>query len=256
MLKGIREECGLDSPPSKFTTNASETANYILKHKVNYKKNESIFLQKYRELVDEQAQEVQKAIVGRGKYEIRDQYSSWKLPETKWFSMTTDQRKQYLHKFSTALVTGSLDFDEQPANSIGKDSSHSLSVDYVAFAKTSRIPLTCLQGIWNKAAELLATEGAIAPAPGCDAGAKFVLSYRGKKPHLVTPKKSDMFACDSEFPDWKGLGICAHSVAVAELGGKLSDFVGKVVKAKKTPMILKFAEATMPRGRVGGGETS
>ena len=32
--------------------------------------------------------------------------------------------------------------------------------------KTSRIPLTCLQGIWNKAAELLAMEGAI---PGCDA---------------------------------------------------------------------------------------
>ena len=41
---------------------------------MNYKQNElPIFLQKYKELVDELAREVQKAIVGRGKYEIRDQ---------------------------------------------------------------------------------------------------------------------------------------------------------------------------------------
>jgi len=51
--------------------------------------------------------------------------------------MTKDQRKQYLHTFSTALVTGSLDHGVQPANSIGKDPSHFLSVDYVAFAETS-----------------------------------------------------------------------------------------------------------------------
>ena len=112
----------------------------------------------------------------------------------------------------------------------------------------------CLQGIWNKAAELLTTEGAIVPAPGCDNGAKFVLSYQGKKPHLVILKKSDMFACDSDCLNWKGLGICAHSVAVAEPEGKLSNFVEKVLKAKKTPMISKFAEATMPKGRGRKGE--
>ena len=93
------------------------------------------------------------------------------------------KRKQYLHTFSTALVTGSLDLDVQPAHSIGKDLSHSLSVDYVAFAETSRIPLTCLQGIWNKPAEILDTEGAIVPAPGCDVGAKLVL--RGKNHTLL-----------------------------------------------------------------------
>ena len=96
--------------------------------------------------------------------------------------MTTDQRKQYLHTFSTALVTGSLDLDVQPANSIGKDLSLSLSIDYVAFAETSRVPLTCLQGIWNKPAEILDTEGAIVPAPGCDAGAKFVLREKKTTP--------------------------------------------------------------------------
>ena len=190
-----------------------------------------MFLEKYKELIEEQVQEVQKAIVGRGKYEIREQYSSWKISKTKWFAMTVTQREHHLHKFSTAPVTGSEPNNDimQSTISFGQDQllSSSMSVDYTAFAETSCIPLTCLQGIWNKAAELLATEGAILPAPGCDAGAKFVLSYRGKKPHLVAPKKSDMFACDSDCPNWKGLGICAHSVAV---GVKLSNFVGRVLK--------------------------
>ena len=40
MLKTVREECGLGSPPDLFTTNASETANSILKNRVDYKRSE------------------------------------------------------------------------------------------------------------------------------------------------------------------------------------------------------------------------
>ena len=66
-----------------------------------------------------------------------------------------------------------------------------------------------------------------------------------------------MFACDSECPNWKVLGICAHSVAVAEMSGKLPVFVERIKKHNKTPSISNFAEATMPKGRgKKGGETS
>lgn len=37
MLKQIREDAGLGCPPQSFTTNASETANFILKNKLDYK---------------------------------------------------------------------------------------------------------------------------------------------------------------------------------------------------------------------------
>lgn len=47
MLKTVREECGLGSPPDPFTTNASETANSILKNRVDCKRSElPEFLQK------------------------------------------------------------------------------------------------------------------------------------------------------------------------------------------------------------------
>ena len=87
-----------------------------------------------------------------------------------------------------------------------------------------RVPLNCLEGIWSKAAERLSTPDAIVPAPGVGIGAKFVLSYSGKRPHLVMPKKSGCFACDHDCPNWRSLGICAHSVAVANLCSKLPEF--------------------------------
>ena len=261
MIKGVREECGLGSPPATFTTNASESANYMIKHKVNYKQNElPEFLEKYKELVCEQEQEVNKALLGRGKYELHNQYQSWHIPESKWFSMTTSQREQHIQKFSVASVMDTLQ-SEGNAHSIcvGRDQSllSSMSVDFRSLTDCTRLPINCLQGIWNKAAELLKTENAIVAPPGSDNGAKFVLSYRGSKPHLVTPKKTEVFACDSECPNWKALGICAHSVAVAEMSGKLSVFIERIKKRNKTPSISKFAEATMPKGRGRkGGETS
>ena len=36
MLKPVREEAGLGSPPSSFTTNASESLNAMLKRKVDF----------------------------------------------------------------------------------------------------------------------------------------------------------------------------------------------------------------------------
>ena len=44
MLRSVREECGLGSPPSTFTTNACETANSMLKNQVHYKHNQMLEL--------------------------------------------------------------------------------------------------------------------------------------------------------------------------------------------------------------------
>ena len=56
-----------------------------------------------------------------------------------------------------------------------------------------------------------------------------------------------MFACDSDCPNWKALRICAHSVAVAKMSGKLPVFIERIKKRNKAPSFSKFAEATMPR---------
>lgn len=263
MIRAVREECRLGSPPAQFTTNASETANFMLKHKVNYKRNElPEFLQKFKELVQEQEREVEKAVIGRGKYELRNQYRSWYVPEAKWFTMTTTQREQHLKRFSDASLSdvtqcASLSIVTQCDGKIKSDVAHisfrsmssTLSVNIDMFADAVRVPLNSLEGIRNKASELLKTENAIVPAPGVGTNAKYVLSYRGTRPHLVIPKKGTSFVCDSDCPNWKALGICAHSVAVAELCHMLPEFIEKFKRNKKSPNLTKFADATMPKGR-------
>ena len=256
MLRSVREECGLGSPPSQFTTNACETANSMLKNEVNYKRSDMInFLQKLNNLICEQEREVERAVIGRGKYELRPQYQSFHVPETKWFAMSTMQRERHLKKFACASildVSSTSDLTTNvPSESLGRDLTlaSSLSVDVNTVAGAGRILLNCLEGIWSKAAELLKTEGAIVSAPGVGSGAKYVLSYSGQRPRLVMPKRGNAFACDQDCPNWKALSVCAHTVAVAELCGKLQEFIACFKKTKKSPSLTQFAEATMPRGK-------
>ena len=69
MLQPIREECGLGNPPDIFTTNPSKSVNDMLKHKVDYKKNDlPAFVEKIREFINEQNNELQRAVINRGKY--------------------------------------------------------------------------------------------------------------------------------------------------------------------------------------------
>lgn len=224
MIRSAREECGLGSPPEIFTTNPSESINALLKHKVNYKKSElPAFIDKVKELSKEQIKKVERAVINRGKYQLREEYKYLEIPESKWFSMSIPQRKNHLAKVhSSAVMTISEDSQEYNKES---DSSQlmQLSVSVESAASSVNVPLTCLQGIWRKAAELIHNENAIVPAPGQDEEARMVQSYCSKKtPHLVTPTKGGGYACDVNCPNWKSISICSHSVAVAEINGKLS----------------------------------
>ena len=97
MLHCVREECGLGCPPDIFTTNASESVNAVLKRKVDYKRNEPpVFINKLKELVQEQQCEVERAVIGRSKYRFKEQYRFLEIPESKCFMINTEQRRRHL----------------------------------------------------------------------------------------------------------------------------------------------------------------
>ena len=68
---------------------------------------------------------------------------------------------------------------------------------------------------------------------------------------MVTPNKSRSFCCDSNCVNWKSLGICAHSVAVAEINGKLLQFIS--LCKKKKPNLTSLLTTDLPKclGRKG-----
>ena len=252
MLKPVREDAGLGCPPQSFTTNASETANFILKNKVDYKQNQLLeFVEKLKQVIDDQEKEVEKAVIQRGKYRFKSEYKYLEVPEGQWYKMTPQQRKKCLDRIAHASVTGVSDtptIDSSPFPTSETPLGAVLAVDVHEVASEVTIPLACIQGIWTKATKLLSTAGSTVPAPGHCTEARLVLSRSGKRPHLVLPCKAGGFKCDSDCANFKSLGICSHTVVVAHLNGQLSEFVARIKKAKKKPNLMKIATHDIPSG--------
>ena len=245
MLKPVREEAGLGLPPSSFTTNACESINAMLKRKVEYKKNElPTFMNHLKQLAEEQEREVERAVIGRGKYKFVKEYKCLEISETDWFRMSREQRKKHMHKVSTvqfAFTSGIPgDIEQRSSNSESMSTSAQLSVRPEDFHSGLKILLAAIQGIWKKAEELLSDPNAISPAPGYDSRCKMVMSRSGKRPHLVTCTKQGKYTCDSECPNWKSVNICSHSVAVAQVSNSLQEFCNLYRKSKHLPSVTRL----------------
>ncbi len=113
-----------------------------------------------------------------------------------------------------------------------------LSIQVNEFAEQVAVPLSVLEGIWEKAEQLLGTENGIAPASGCDPKACMFKSTSSTRPHLVIAKMKGQYIRDNTCGNWRSLGICSHSVAVAEQNGELQDFVSWFKEAKKRPNLI------------------
>ena len=71
--------------------------NALLKNKTDYKRSElPDFLKKLKEVVNEQDEELSRAVIGKGKYTIRPGFKKLKKSEALWFSMKEEARKQHL----------------------------------------------------------------------------------------------------------------------------------------------------------------
>ena len=62
-------------PPLPYYTNEVESKNKILKDEVEHKRSElPDFVDKMRTLLEEQRNEIERALIGTGEYRIKDEY--------------------------------------------------------------------------------------------------------------------------------------------------------------------------------------
>ena len=112
MMKPVREEAGLGSPPESFTTNASETVNSIIKSHASYKPSQlTELMEKLREAIDEQEREVERAVIGRRKFRFKEEYKHLQVSENQWFRIKPEQRRANLRKVATASGSTSTSSD-------------------------------------------------------------------------------------------------------------------------------------------------
>lgn len=246
MRKDLRESVGLGSPPAIFTTNASESINSVLKRKVDYKESEwPHFNDQVKELVKQQHKEVIQALSGRGQYRLLQQFSHLSVSAEKWARMRPEQRREIIGRFDKASMKAALPHgssSQQPLN------NRKLSVS-IAESNVTKLSLTTLQQMWDKAEELLNDRYAIIPAPGTDKAARMVMSYSYATPHLVTQGTNGQFKCDSHCLSWVFSKLCSHSLAVAELNNALPSFLCWFNQCDSQPNITSLAMAGLPRGR-------
>ena len=118
----------------------------------------------------------------------------------------------------------------------------------------TKLTLTTLQRMWEKAEELMNSDNAITPAPGKDKMAKMVISYSSSVPHMVTKGQKGQYRCDSNCLNWTSSAICSHTLAVAQLNNELIPFVQWYNTSGNMPNITSLAMSGLPsgRGRKGG----
>ena len=105
MLKSVREASGLGSPPNAFYTNDVESANGVIKRKTNYRVCEwPEFCRLAKDLVEEQENKIEKAVIAVGEYRFDDEYAHLQVSLSKWSSMSQAQRKRHLERIKTLTL--------------------------------------------------------------------------------------------------------------------------------------------------------
>ena len=78
-----------------------------------------------------------------------------------------------------------------------------------------------------------------------------VASSTGNTPHLVTTLTNftGQFTCDAQCPMYSTYKkLCSHTVAVAEINGKLAEFVNWISKKKCVPNLTNLSMIGISKG--------
>ena len=235
MLKPVREFAGLGSPPDPFYTNDVESANRIIKRKTDYKASEwPEFCKLAKELIEEQENEIEKAIIGVGEYKFNDDYAHLAIPLGKWSSMSQLQRKKHIDKIKSLTLQEAKTYGKPKVSKANESiaSSHSsLSIcGNTFFADKCQLSEDILYNIFSKAEKLVCSATSICQSPG-STDARLVESKSGQRPHFVVKTRNSKYNCDADCPMWKCSKLCSHTVACAYLDGCLQEFLNVITDA-------------------------
>ena len=283
MIKPKREAAGLGLPAAEFTTNACESGHFALKNYLpsNGQCSWQDFVQKSLQFVKDQQREIEIAVLNRGQYQFKKQYSSLILGD-KWFKLNSAQQEAHLKKIHSQKLCSPFGEVENSLQTASKNDAEVLmppkdnatfssskfaddgsksgpsgtlpktyfSVSCEEFLTQVQLPQSTVLGIWEKATSLIASGTSIVHAPGMQ-NAWYVESNSKQMPHLVRVSPKGSIACDKVCEHYRSISICSHTVAIAHKIGSLKEFTKSYIKKKghHSPNLGNFALTGMPAGR-------
>ncbi|XP_028410639.1 uncharacterized protein LOC114533331 [Dendronephthya gigantea] len=100
MLKSIRIEAGLGNPPRKYTNNDPESANFVIKHGLKFDaKKPHEFVQEMKNIIQRQYRDEDRAVFGKGPYEIRPEFQHLTVDDKTWSRLNHEQLMAKVEKY-------------------------------------------------------------------------------------------------------------------------------------------------------------
>ena len=205
-LRETREKAGLGCPPKPYYTNSNEAMNRVLKEAVKWKKSQlPEFITKMKTVVDQQREEVEKAVISTGEYTLKPRFGGLRVDQSTFYRMNEKQRLHALKPFHQCTLEEASTIKATQSGK-GKGRGKERAKSYFShntivptFSDSSillSLPSDTLEGIWTKALELSNNSKAIVPMPGGGDKDCFVLSKSSTMPHAITVKGS-LYHCDA-----------------------------------------------------------
>ena len=260
-LKPVRRNAGLGDPPEPYLNNLPESGNAVIRRAVNYQPNEmSHFFMEMEELITQQKQDCEAAILNRGSYMLSEEFKSLQIPPEKWFKMNTNQREVALQKLWKTHLPSLNQDDDLPAGDqeyLELDQSQQscpLSVDPET-SGLAGIPLLLLKDMYTQASNLLGSKGAIVQAPSQQEHSFVVRNDSGGRPYHVFQQSNGKVVCE-QCERYESAKICCHSSAVAEKCGALDKFLTWYRRSPQTITATGYvtSDSSKTVGRKAGKE--
>ena len=250
LTEEARQNAGL-KPSERITTNPSESVNHGLKEAAEYEEMSlPDFIVLSKAIAESQRQEIMRAIIRKGKYRFKQEFSFLEVPESQWMhEMNQDRKKSHLLR----VMQTELDAKNN-SNVTSLDPSNGatpmLSVCYSQLQVN--VPSTVLASIWNKASQYLATENAVVQAPSMENGIRrfSVHSRSSSCPNSVTLYDNGKMTCTCLMFK-SSPNVCSHAVAAAEKANVITIYSEWLKQENKSYSMYSIATANVNKRAAG-----
>ena len=207
-------------------------------------------------LLQEQKQEIEKAMIGVGEYKLLLSYSDLEVPHGQWFKKNEKQRHCLLDRFMNAAIKGGQNVDLATVH-MSEDQSSEGPLCQAQDTPSTSNPLKCIglpegvqSSMWNKVQRYLEDKSSYMKVPGVlGYSCVLVKSTSSTRPHFVERTGIGKYKCDKECLMFKSTnGLCSHCLLVATLNGEIDTFVQSHSKTKIPVNYTQLAQHGLPIG--------
>ena len=264
MTADLRSMAGLGWPPTVYDQNGNECMNSVLQRekKLTGKRKLSIpeFARLLHTVVKRQRTEEALAFIGLGELRLDELYVEEGMNESVFYKKSRAQQDAALKRFHNREVKVNcilpLELEEEPNLQSAENTLSPLSVD-LDNVGIIRVPFSILARMYRRAAAIFSCKSeAIVSDPGKgDNIPRYVANESVNSPSYPvfrnrTVRHGPFYVCSTNCIDFVAYDICAHTIAVAEMDGLLSDFF-RCYKATKQgpPNLNSLVHMDLPVGR-------